>query len=146
MKVILLRDVARIGKKSDVKEVPDGHAINFLIPRNMAIPASAENLKKNQGERVRHDTQAQQEREQFDASMAILKDVVPQHRAQANEQGHLFKGVGIDDIVATCNQIPGVRITRKHITLPHPIKDVGVHEIKLRHGDSHAVIRFEIIM
>lgn len=146
MKVILLRDVARIGKKAEIKDVPDGHAINFLIPRKLAIPASTENVKRNQRVREQHNEQAQREREQFDVSISILSRQIPQRKVQANAQGHLFKGVSADDIIETCNAIDGVSLTKKQVSIQHPIKEVGVHDITVSHGGVSAVIQFEIIM
>ncbi len=47
MRVILLRDIARLGRKGEIKDVPDGHAFNFLIPGKHAVPATAENTKRH---------------------------------------------------------------------------------------------------
>jgi large subunit ribosomal protein L9 len=145
MKVILLRDVARLGRKGEVKDVPDGHAINFLIPRKLVMAASSENLKKHARESQKNAYDSQKARDVFAESVRLLSEANVVYKVEANDNGHLFKGVHVEDIVARCNEEDGVALTNKQVVLPHPLKEVGVHEIPLMHEKQKAVIRFEIV-
>lgn len=144
MKVILLRDVARIGKKSDVVEVPDGHAINFLIPRKHAVIATGENLKRVLNEKDTRASQEQAQLKNFTDALERLKGVSIQYVADANEQGHLFKGIRADDVVATLGQ-HGLTISKQHVHLDAPIKEVGVHRISVTLGGVQGDIQLEVV-
>ena len=93
MKIILLQDVAKIGRRHEVVQVPDGYALNQLIPRKMAQPATADNLKRIQ--KMQHDkaVSAQAGADNFMSAVQVLQATKLQVKAQANEQGHLFKAV-----------------------------------------------------
>lgn len=133
MKVVLLRDVARIGKRHEVKEVPAGHAQNFLIPRQLALPATPENLKKV--ERLMAHTQAGQEKQltDFKTALTALAAAPLTITVEANAQGHLFKGIHAEDI-AEAAQSAGHGILPAMVTLEHPLKSTGEHTVTLTCG------------
>ena len=93
MKVILIKDVARLGRKSEIKEVPSGHAINFLIPRKMAIPATTENLKRITEVTKKHVAKSLNDLESFKEALKGLSDRTVVYTTEANEKGSLFKGI-----------------------------------------------------
>lgn len=133
MKVILLRDVAKLGKRFAIAEVPDGYALNQLIPKGMAEAATALNLKrvaartdKQQSTKVSNETE-------FGAAMKALKDSLVSITIEANAQGHLFKAVKAADI-AVVALTAGYAIPVETIVLSEPIKSVGEHQIKATMG------------
>ncbi len=144
MKVILTKDVARLGRRSEVKEVPDGHAINFLIPRKMAIIATPESMKRLNEEVKKHGEQKDNNLKSFEEAVTKLKDQNIICTVEANEKGHLFKGINVDDIAKLLAQ-HHFAITKNHIMLEHPIKDVGIHEVALVHGESKGICRLEVV-
>jgi large subunit ribosomal protein L9 len=144
MKVILLRDVARIGRRYEVKEVPSGHALNFLIPRKLVEPATPENLKRVEAQRKKQETTVVLEAEHFDEALEKLKELKVSITAEANEQGHLFKGVKVEDI-ARALQSEGLQVDVRHINLPHPLKAVGPHEIELHSGKKKGTFVLNIV-
>lgn len=144
MKVILLQDVARIGKKHEVKDVPDGHGRNFLLPRKMAMLASPENLKKINAQKSKKDEDAKHAAEHFAAVLSELKDVTVQYPAEVNEQGHLFKGIKADDI-AKHLQLEGYAVQAEHVSLLAPLKEAGLHTITLQHGGAKGEFALEIV-
>ncbi len=144
MKVILIRDVARLGRKSEVKEVPDGHAINFLLPRKLAIIATKESLKRLTEETGKHAMIEENTQNHFLTALEQNKDKAITHTVEANDQGHLFKGIHADDIANLLNE-HGFNITRQNIILETPIKSVGVHTIPLTQGKIKGTIQLEII-
>jgi large subunit ribosomal protein L9 len=143
MKVILLKDVAKIGRRFEVKEVPTGHALNFLIPRGLAQPATQEALRKLGVEMKKKTIMSERHDSGFKSALESLAGVPVTLTLPANEKGHLFKGVHAADIAA-CLVKHGAEIRESEIVLPHPIKEVGDHEIALRSGETEGVITLHI--
>lgn len=144
MKVILVKDVARMGRKGTVHEVPDGHALNFLIPRKFAIIATPEGMKRINEEHKKHDEHKETAQKSFEEAVTQLKTKNIVCAVEANEKGHLFKGINADDIAKLLAE-NNFAIGKKHIMLEHPIKDVGIHEIALEHGTQKGVCRLEVV-
>ena len=145
MKVILLRDVAKIGRKGQVVELPDGYAQNQLIPKRWAQPASAVNLKKvaNLDATAKAHTDAEQA--QFDAAVAVFHNSPVQvGGGEANAQGHLFKAVHEEDIVAAAIRA-GAKIEKRWVCIETPIKALGEHTIVLKRGTQKVPCLIEVI-
>lgn len=144
MKVILIKDVARMGRKGTVHEVPDGHALNFLIPRKFAIIATPESMKRINEEHKKHGEQKENAQKSFEDAVARLATQNLVYSVEANEKGHLFKGINSDDIAKLLVE-NNFAITKNHIMLEHPIKNIGIHEVQLVHGTSKGICRLEVI-
>jgi large subunit ribosomal protein L9 len=134
MKVILLRDVAKIGRRFEVKEVPAGHATNFLIPRKLAEPATPEALRRHSVEMKKKSIMTERHDSGFKSVLESLKGTIIEFAVPANEQGHLFKGVHEADIAGYLTK-QGMAVTVSEIVLPHPIKETGEHVVTLKSGD-----------
>ncbi len=143
MKVILMQDVARIGKRYEIATVPDGYALNMLIPKKMAQPATPENMKRLQAQKDRvGESQA--------AVSASVADVIEKLKAaphaivmEANEQGHLFQGLKAEHIASSLTEA-GMAISANHIELAEPIKAVGEHEVTITDGTVNAKVTFVV--
>ena len=145
MKVILLRDVAKIGRRHSVVEVPDGFALNQLIPKKWAEAANPVNLKKIAHSKVINEVNSQNNQSRFEEAIASLTAAPLQVVAgQVNEQGHLFKAVHEQDIVDAAKQA-AITIERSEITIEQPIKSLGQHTITLKHGSKKVPVIIEII-
>lgn len=144
MKVILLRDVAKVGRKAQVVEVPEGYAANMLIPRKLAVPATAENLKRHSAETTRVAANTAHVQEAFRTTLAALREKVIVYPAQANAQGHLFKGVRASDIARRLAE-EGYSVGERAILLPQPIKELGVYTITLKQDGTEGQCTVEII-
>lgn len=144
MKVILIKDVARLGRRSEIKEVPDGHALNFLIPRKLAIIATPEGMKRLNEELQKKGEHKATIEKNFEAGLAKLEKQTVSYPADANEKGSLFKGISAQDIAAhlTAQHFP---VEKSNIVLAHPIKEVGVHEIGLTHGKVKGSFTLEVV-
>lgn len=134
MKVILLRDVAKIGRRFEIKEVPAGHATNFLIPRKLAEPATPEALRKHSVELKKKSIMTERHDTGFKSVLDSLKDTIIEFAVPANEQGHLFKGVHEADIARHLTE-HGKAVTATDVVLPHPLKEIGEHVITLKSGE-----------
>lgn len=140
MKVILLRDVAKIGRRYEIVDVPDGYALNKLIPQKDAQPATPVNVKRvnNMREKDKSDKAG--------ILVTIKKIVVDLEGSplivpmQANEQGHLFQSVHADDVV-TAAKLRSVNIPKEYLHIEHPIKSVGEHSVILKNqGESFSLV------
>ena len=144
MKVILLTDVAKKGKKFEIVTVPDGYALNILIPNGKAKPATAENMKmvENMKEKSVHDREEQEKL--FAESLVALEGKSVSISASANEKGGLFKALDAKDIVsALASEYPG--IAESHVKIKKPIKSVGTHEVVLDSGAKRGTLHIEVL-
>lgn len=132
MKVILVKDVPKLGKSGQVVEVADGYGRNFLIPRGLAIPASEGNLRqleeRSAAERRRAERELAEARrvaERIDGRAVAI-------RARAGEQGRLFGSVTAQHVAEALARQHGVTVDRRRIELPEPIRHVGAHRVTVR--------------
>ncbi|MEY2665702.1 MAG: hypothetical protein RLZZ480_807 [Candidatus Parcubacteria bacterium] len=144
MKVILLRDVAKIGRRGQVVELPDGYAQNQLIPKKWAEPATPVNLKRIANLDATTKAHKAAEQTEFATAVAELTKNRLVLKGDANAQGHMFKAVHEDDIVAAAS-LAGVRLEKRAVYIASPIKSLGKHTIELRHGAEKAQCEIEVI-
>lgn len=145
MKVILIKDVARLGRKSEVKDVPAGHALNFLIPRKFAVIATDEQLKRIGEEEKQHDAKKEHAQELFKHACDVLAQKKVTYSVDANEKGHLFKGINTDDIAKHLETTEHIVLEKQSILLSHPIKELGVHEIPLTFAGIKGMCTLEVV-
>lgn len=144
MKVILLRDVARLGKRYSVVEVPDGFALNKLVPQGMAQPATPENLKRVQARNKEVAAHHAADEESLRDAIRRLGDERVIVMVEANAQGHLFQAVKPADIVAAAGTI-GVTLPVSAVHIDSPIKSVGDHELQINEGAVKGVITISVV-
>lgn len=144
MKIILLQDVARIGRKGSIVEVPDGFAQNKLIPRRMAAPATELNLRKAQKAIADSEAAHGAVEEGFRAALSELKDKSVKIAAEANEKEHLFKAISVDEIVEAAKAMK-VTIDSSMVVIGKPIKSLGQHEIGLSWKDLKGTFEVEVV-
>lgn len=125
MKVILLKDVANTGRKGEVKEVNQGHAMNFLIPRKLAKAVSDSEVNQ-----IKIVKEQQKEAEQINKDLAIkelmtLKGQVVSIKAKGNDKGHLFSQIHIEEIQKSLLAQFKISVPKESILLPHPVKEIG---------------------
>ncbi|MCK4918653.1 MAG: 50S ribosomal protein L9 [Candidatus Pacebacteria bacterium] len=144
MKVILLQDIVKIGKKFDVKEVASGHALNFLIPRKQAKIATEKAIQEIEILKSKNEELEKVENEKLVAVINKIKDTEIEMLVSANEEGKLFAGIGAKEIAETISNQSGENIKAEIIELDNPIKEVGEHAIKLIIGDVKAKVNLNI--
>ena len=132
MRVILKREVAGLGRPGDVKDVADGYAQNFLLPRGLAIEATAGELKVLA--RARDAKRAKQDRAHADAEELAkrLSETTLVFRLKAGEQGKTFGSVTNKDIADALQREHKVELDRTKVHLPEPLKSLGVHSVEVR--------------
>ncbi len=145
MKVILLRDVAKIGRRFEIKEVPDGFALNKLIPQKFAEAATPANVKRvlaRQKSTVEH--RASEKAGAEAVSVASLAEPLL-ITMEANEQGHLFQSVHAKDIVAA-GAARGLIMQESQLTIKAPIKALGSYTIDLSAGGSVFPVSVQVVV
>jgi len=131
MKVILLQDIEKLGKKYDLKHVADGHARNFLLPKNLVKPATEENMKwlEAQNEALRQKSEEELKKVQAVAStMDGLEIILPM---KIGEKEQLFEAVTAQKIVEKLKE-QGFEVKKTQVLLKDPIKGLGEFPIKIQ--------------
>jgi large subunit ribosomal protein L9 len=145
MKVILLDDVTKVGRRGEVRDVSDGYARNFLIPKKLALSATAGNLKNLEHIKRQQDAKADRIKADAETLRTKIEALVYEERRQASEEGKLFGSVTSQD-VADFLGTRGVPMDRKRITLDEPIKALGEHLVSMRlHPDVTAQLRVNVV-
>lgn len=129
MKVILLKDVPKVGKKYDIKNIADGFVMNFLMPKKLVAVVTKETEAKYTLLRKNQETEEKLQEELLMKSLSSLKDVHLTMHAPANEEGHLFAGIHEDAIVALLEKESHLKLETKHLKIEKPIKTTGEHTI-----------------
>ncbi len=144
MKVILLRDVAKLGKRGSVIDVPDGYALNKLVPQKMAQPATPENLKRIVAHTTMTAAHAASDAAHLKNALAALAASGVSIAVDANAQDHLFKAVKATDI-AEATKTAGYVIPVEAINLKDPIKALGTYEVPVASAGVTGIVKVVII-
>ena len=134
MKVILQQDVRGQGKKGQMIEVAEGYARNFLLPRKLAVPATADamNTKRLQ-EKAKKAEEARQKAE-AQAVAEKLKGAVVKLTAKAGANGKLFGAVTSKEVSDALQSQHGIELAKNKIVMDEPIKSYGSYELKAKLG------------
>lgn len=133
MRVILLKDIPALGKAGAVKEVKEGYARNYLIPRGLAAEASERNLRALEGQRKAVADRAQREKTESEHLASGLESALIEVAARGGEGGRLFGSVTAQDIADALVRA-GFDVGKKQIDLGEPIKTAGFYKIPVRVG------------
>jgi large subunit ribosomal protein L9 len=145
MRVLLIQDVRNLGKKGEIKNVKDGYALNFLIPRNLAKIATDKIVEEWKREQAELEKRRKEEIERFTKEKEILEDgkvVIKKKLAPVGIKGSVKK----DDIAKAIKEQKNIDVDKKHIELKKAIKSTGefVIDIKFKHG-IHAKVNIEVV-
>lgn len=145
MKVILLDDVAKVGRRGEVRDVSDGYARNFLLPKKLALAATAGNLKGI--DHIKRQQEAKADRIKTDAEglRHRIEALVYEERRQASEEGKLFGSVTSQDVVDFLER-QQLKIERRRVHLEEPIKTLGENTVTIRvHPEVTAQLRVNVV-
>jgi len=131
MKVILMTDVPALGHRGETRDVANGYARNFLLPRKLAVeatPANLKNVEHLKRQRAKEDHRALEAAKATAARIEVLTLSVT---ARASEDGRLYGSVSAQDILEVLekNQVP---VEKRRIQLDDPIKAVGDYQVPIR--------------
>ena len=145
MKVILLKDVKGTGKKNEVKEVSDGYARNFLLPKKLAVPADNTNMKELNEKNKSIENKAQKEYEaavELGKRMEELNVVI---YSKAGDGGRLFGSITSKDIAEQIKKQHNIEVDKRKITLDEPIRVLGSRFVDVKiHQKVTTKIRVDV--
>jgi large subunit ribosomal protein L9 len=132
MKVILLQDVEGLGKAGDLKEVSNGYARNYLLPRQIAAGATP-SLVANRKQRIAAEQRKLEKQAELSRQQAErLAQVTLTFKARVGAQGRLYGSITSQDIAAGLRDSEGIAIDRRMIDLPNPIRATGTFTIPVK--------------
>jgi len=144
MKVVLLERVEKLGSIGDVVSVKDGFARNFLLPRQKALRATQANLKVFEGQRAQIEARNAEAKAQAEKAGAKLEGSSYVLIRSAGESGQLYGSVSGRD-VADAIEAAGGRVDRSQVVLDRPIKNLGVHPVKVKlHAEVAVTVNINI--
>ena len=132
MKVLFKKDVADVAKAGQVKDVADGYARNFLIPRGLAVVATSGALKQVadlQAVAARHAAEEEQAARELKQRLEAQPIVI---EAKAGSQGRLYGSVTTGDIATAIQKQLGVSVDRRDVDIPDPVRQVGSYQVTAR--------------
>jgi large subunit ribosomal protein L9 len=145
MKIILHKEVEKLGAPGDVVDVADGYARNFLIPRGMAAPATKGAARHADRLRQAHDKRTRAELEAAQAVADRLTAGPIRVSAKAGEDGRLFGSITIQHLAEEIEKAAGVPVDRRHVTA-EPIRSVGTHEVTVHlHPQVNTAVTVEVV-
>ncbi len=134
MKVVFLKDVKGQGKTGDIKEVSDGYARNFLLPRKLAVEATADNVNKmKMQDKARREREAAEKAEAEEVAKR-LKECIVKLPAKAGTGGRLFGAVTSKEISEALQAQCGLNVAKTKIVQDEPIKSFGTYQLKCKLG------------
>ena len=134
MKVILLQDVKGKGKKGQLLEVSDGYARNYMLPRKIAIEATADAVNtKNMNDKAAAERTAKERAEALDISHK-LREMTLVVKAKGGGAGRLFGSVTNQEIADALKASSGITLDKRKIVISDPIKNVGTYTVTCKLG------------
>ena len=140
MKLLLTKDVRGLGRVGDVKDVSDGHARNFLIPKGFALPATTAVLSRVQKEEHEKQEKFQREQERWAQLKNKLADKKFTVKAKVSGSS-LFAALHQKEIAAAINSKHPDSVTAEQVVLAKPLKTLGEHEVTFKLNEQ---IKFKI--
>lgn len=144
MKIILLKDVRKVGKRYEIKDVADGFALNALIPAGQAVPATAGNFKMVENKKEISLTEKKGFVDALDRAFGKLEDGKLVIMGKTNEKGHLFAGIHKEQIADAFKMQTGMELLADYIELEKPIKEIGESKVKVSAFDFSRLLTVDI--
>ena len=134
MKIILNQDIAKLGRRHEVVEVPSGYALNKLIPQGLATEATDKQLQKIKQESEKIAALNEATDKAVQDAIEKIGDTTLEIKVAANEGGHLFESLKPSHITETAKAM-GVELDESKIHIGTPIKDIGEHTFQIVSGE-----------
>jgi len=131
MRVILLQNIDNIGKKHEVKEIKDGYARNFLIPKGLVKPATKEALKWLEEEKAKKEEKAKEELKKAQEMASKLEGIEVIIPVKIGKKGQVFEKITAQKISEKLKEL-GFEINKNQVDLLEPIKELGEFQVKIK--------------
>ncbi len=131
MKVIFLEDVSAKGKKGEMKEVADGYAKNYLLPKGLAMVATKSAIK-SYDQRVKSDAKRKEQKQgEMKELSQKLEGTEISFKAKAGDKEKIHGSITAADIAAELSRMAGNEIDKKKVEMPEPLRTLGTHEVEI---------------
>ena len=145
MKVILLKDVKGTGKKGEMKEVSDGYARNFLVPKKMAVQADSVAIKELNEKNKSKEIKAQKEYEEAVLLGKQMEEINIEIYSKAGEGGRLFGSITSKEIAEQLKKHKDIDVDKRKILLDEPIRSLGSTFVEIKiHQKVTTKIRVDV--
>lgn len=145
MQVVLLKDIKRLGKAGELRNVADGYARNYLIPNGLAAPATAGTVREAQQHAEVQARRTVREETEARSVAEALSGLTLSFKAKAGETGHLYGSITAGDIAAEIEKQTGRSVDRRKIVLEEPIRNLGTYQVPIRFAaDITAQVRVNV--
>ena len=136
MNVILKEDIKGVGKKNEIINASDGYARNFLLPKNKAVEANAENMSKLQAQKDATQYKKDVEKEEAKKVADKMSKITIKIKVKAGENGKIFGGISSKEIAENLENQHSIKVDKKKVELKEPIKTLGVHTVEIKLYDG----------
>ena len=145
MKIVLLENVKKLGKKDEIIEVSDGYARNVLIPKKLGLPATNENLNNVKLKNKNEEKKEENLRNIAEKNKTLLESKTFVLNIKAGANGKTFGSITSKEISENISKNTNIEIDKKDILIDESIKNIGSYDIKVRlHKDIIAIIKVEV--
>ncbi len=131
MKVILTNDVDKLGKSGELKDVADGYARNFLIPRRLAVPAAGGAFRAWQHDIASREEKRKREREEAEIAAQRIAGTTLTMGVKVGEGGRLYGSITSKDIADALGR-RGITVDRHKVDLDEPLKTLGTYKVAVK--------------
>lgn len=132
MKIILLQDEKKLGKKGDIIEASEGYARNFILPKKLGVEATPKNINDLKLKKANEDKLAKEHLEAARTLAAKLEEKPVEVKIRAGEGGKTFGSVSTKEIAAACKTQCDIELDKKKIVLPEPLRSFGSYEVAVK--------------
>ena len=132
MKIILLQDDKKLGKKGQIIEASDGFARNYILPKKIGVEATPKNLNDLKLQKANEDKVAQQQLDAAKELAAVLETKQVVVKMKAGEGGRVFGSVSSKEIVAEFKAQHGIELDKKKVILQDSLKNFGNYEVQVK--------------
>lgn len=131
MKVILTKDVAKLGKSGEMKSVADGYATNFLIPQQLAVPAAGGAYRAWQHDVASREEKRKKEREEAEIAATRIGSTTLTMGVKVGDAGKLYGSIGAKEIAEALGR-RGIDVDRHKVDLDEPLKSLGTYKVAIK--------------
>jgi large subunit ribosomal protein L9 len=146
MRIILQKEVDKLGAPGDIVQVADGYARNYLIPRGLASPASKGAVRHAERLKVGHEERLRRVKEEAEALAARLAKAPIRIAAQAGDDGRLFGSITAQDVAEEVSRSLEQQVDRRRVHLEEPIRSLGAHQVRVHlHPEVDASVTVDVV-
>lgn len=135
MKVILIKDIEKLGKKYEIKEVPSGYARNYLIPKKLAVQYTDKLLKWAESKKEEQEKKAEEKLKKITNSVSEIDGLEVEISIKVGEEEQLFEKINQQKISDALRKL-GYEIKKTQIELEEPLQEIGEFPVKLKFQDN----------